>query len=229
MFSIQKVLRGLSMRTWKAMYSAAFAVAAIAVWSAAASTPAKAVACGVGGVVSYDLTITSASGAASCLGYGDGNFAGLNDNPNLTTAFPVGVPDGENFLANAGGWTYLGDLGGTNITGLGGSGPGTWSFTAAGGLDYALGFKAGTGNDSFEWAVFLLTGLAAGLTTGIWDIIGQGGLSHVGLYSHACTVNCTPDGGSGEVPLPGAVWLFGSALAGLGMLSMRRRRTKSTL
>jgi hypothetical protein len=58
---------------------------------------------------------------------------------------------------------------------------------------------------------------------------GSGNTGTIGFTFRDITNNpCTgPDchpGGSGEVPLPGAVWLFGSALAGLGMLGMRRRR-----
>ena len=172
-----------------------------------------AATCGGGAPVSYD--VTSGSGSVSCWGYGNGNIPGANGNPNLVTVQPVGVPNGTNPLT-ANGYTYLGDLGvlaGSSVTGLGASGPGTWSFTALAALDYVLSFKAGTGNQSYEWAAFLLTGLLPGQISGAWDVIASkaGGLSHVGLYSAP-----TP------VPVPGALFLFGTVLA--GALGIRKWR-----
>lgn len=188
-------------------------LACIAVLITTATSAAFAATCGGGAPVSYSLT--SGSGTVSCWGYGDGNLAGVNGNPNLVTVQPLGVPDGTNPLTAAG-YTYLGDLGvlpGTTLTGLGGDGPGTWSFTALASLDYVLTLKAGTGNQSYEWAAFLLTELVPGLISGSWDVIASqaGGLSFVGLYSAP-----TP------VPLPGALFLFGSVLAGL--LGIRKWR-----
>lgn len=195
------------------------------------NTSAHAVACGIGGQLTYDLTITSGSGAASCWGYGNGNLAGLNNNPNLVTTSPAGVPDGTNPIAFVGGYTYLGDLGalaGTTLTGLGATGPGTWSFNAAAGFNYLLGLKAGLGqNDQYEWAVYSLTGLLAGLASGTWQTfpgVNGGGLSHVGLYSSP-SGNPGPNPGPGDTPIPGAVWLMGSVLAvGAGVGKWRKRR-----
>jgi hypothetical protein len=55
------------------------------------------------------------------------------------------------------------------------------------------------------------------------------GFSSAILFGQDCPVGGCPDpvDPPSDVPLPGAVWLFGSALAGLGLLSMRRRRSKS--
>jgi hypothetical protein len=205
----------------------ALAVAAMSL----TNTAANAVACGTGGDLTYDLTITSASGTASCWGFGNGNLSGLNNNPNLVTTSPGGVPNGTNPIAFVGGYTYLGDLGilaSTTLTGVGPQGPGTWSFTASGGFTYLLGLKAGLGqNDQYEWAVYSLTGLLAGLASGSWQTfpgVNAGGLSHVGLYRSSGT---GPDPGPepGQTPIPGAAFLMGSVLAGgAGFGAWRRRR-----
>jgi hypothetical protein len=55
------------------------------------------------------------------------------------------------------------------------------------------------------------------------------GFSSAVLFGQACPDGGCPDDANSPVPLPGAVWLFGSALAGLGFLGMRRRRKRSTL
>ena len=83
---------------------------------------------------------------------------------------------------------------------------GTWTIGALPGYtSFALGLKAATG-----WVVFDL----GGSTTGTWSI--DKNLSHAVLYAKQTTV-----------PLPAAVWLFGSAL--LGMVGIGyRRKTQNT-
>ena len=61
---------------------------------------------------------------------------------------------------------------------------------------------------------YFVYSLAAGETSGTIDFSSLGNaISHVSFYD---TI--------GEVPLPAAVWLFGSALVGVGALGRRRRR-----
>jgi hypothetical protein len=85
---------------------------------------------------------------------------------------------------------------------------GTWFLNSTVFDDYlkvALVFKAGQG-----FSAYLLDGTA---TSGTWDIRGwtRNGLSHASVYVVSA------------VPVPAAVWLFGSGLVGLIGFSWRKR------
>lgn len=85
---------------------------------------------------------------------------------------------------------------------------GTWSLNSTVFDDYlkvALVFKAGQG-----FSAYLLDGTA---TTGTWDITGwtRSGLSHASVYAVSA------------IPIPAAVWLFGSGLIGLIGFSRRKK------
>jgi hypothetical protein len=115
--------------------------------------------------------------------------------------------------------------------------------------DVFVGIKGGNTPD---WAVFYL-GAVAGGTVLTWDWLKkctgnpdnctnyngntgyrleEGAASGITTWGTATEICTGPDCGGGgnppPVPLPGAVWLFGTALAGLGFLGMRRRRAKSS-
>jgi hypothetical protein len=101
---------------------------------------------------------------------------------------------------------------------------GDWTFDAAAaalaGLPLVptmLAVKAGP-----NWFFY---DIVAGVFSGSWDtdLLGDKGTSHLSWYDGAA-----PPTGNNPVPLPGAVWLFGTALAGLGFLGMRRRRAKTS-
>ena len=84
---------------------------------------------------------------------------------------------------------------------------GTWSLNSTIFDDYlkvALVFKAGNG-----FSAYLLDGSA---TSGSWDVQSwtRNGLSHASVYVVSA------------VPIPAAVWLFGSGLVGLITFSRRR-------
>ena len=86
---------------------------------------------------------------------------------------------------------------------------GTWSIGATALYNtFILALKSGEGTLDPDWGAFLLAGLS-----GTWSISGAQALSHGSLYRRLSAV-----------PLPPAVLLFGSALAGLGFLTIRRRR-----
>ena len=60
---------------------------------------------------------------------------------------------------------------------------------------------------------------------GFWTDPTQGSISHVGIYTKV--VNGTPGpgpGGTGEIPEPGTILLFGTGLAGLGLWRMKRNK-----
>ena len=121
------------------------------------------------------------------------------------------------------------------ITAAGG-GSGTWALSWTGtfndpanpldtlpqNFDFVFGLKAGP-----EYAAYLfdnvLIGASPGGASGTYSIVftNPGGqipdLSHISLYGYY-----DPAGGPAYVPVPAAVWLFGSALVGFMTWSRRR-------
>ena len=189
---------------------------ALAAISATTSVQAATVNC-PGTVATTDREFSlNTSGTAVCIGSGTGNINANNDAINLLGY--VSIDKSDNNTA------YVGVNGELSITGTGGL-SGEFSFTpVAGYYNYVLGLKSGNGQLDPDWVAFLLPD---GITSGLWAIItGNQSLSHANLYAQACpTSGCpeTPPEGAGETPIPGAVLLFGSVLAG-GIGVMRRRK-----
>jgi hypothetical protein len=81
-----------------------------------------------------------------------------------------------------------------------------------------LVLKSGNGNGDPDWVSFLISSL-----TGTWNIVspgpGQQTLSHASLYGVRGDNQDPPP----PVPLPPALFLFGTALIGLTVLGRRRR------
>ena len=100
-------------------------------------------------------------------------------------------------------------------------------------MSLALGLKDGNLGDipggKLKWAVFSLAAL-----TGTWSIYKEDGtlsasLSHAVLYGIACPdTGCPqpPNSGSGEVPIPAAIWLLGSVIAGSAGVGRWRRKSR---
>ena len=156
-------------------------------------------------------------------------FDPSDENPStITTAVDA-------FLANQGlpGGAYFGRTGGSGA-GSGGTAPGNYSFSttsANGGLNGTWTFNPGTTGDTAGYISLhagggqhdVLWEIDAGFTIGgpfPWDTsenINGGGnsaaISNFDLFS----------GGPSSVPEPATLTLFGSALAGLGLIRRRRR------
>jgi hypothetical protein len=106
---------------------------------------------------------------------------------------------------------------------------GTWAvanFTNV--LDAMLIVKAGN-----QFAAYFLN---TAFTSGIWGtlglLVGSGqtpNVSHIALYEVACggTTGISCPSNQGTTPLPGAVWLFGTVLAGGAGFGQWRKRRKA--
>jgi hypothetical protein len=148
------------------------------------------------------LTIPDSLGSATCIDSGGGNIGGSDsDFAGYTFLDKFEDPQDDSGAAN-------GAI--TSVTGLGGT-AGTFGFAPPSGYtEFIVLFKSGDAQLDPDWAAF---GIPNGYTGGDWAISSQG-LSHVNLY-----------GKVGEVPLPAAAWLFGSALLGMVGIGYRRRQT----
>lgn len=157
---------------------------------------------GTASTADREFTITTDPGTAICLAYAPGNINGNNDAINQLGYVTIDKSDDNtngiapNALSSSGSLT----------SGLSGD----FSFTApAGYTNFVIAFKSGQGQLNPDWAAFSLHN---GVTSGDWAISGSQALSHVNLYAQV-------------VPVPAAVWLFGSGL--LGLVGVARRKIRN--
>ena len=149
-----------------------------------------------GSIITTDreFTLTTDPGTVICLASAPGNISGNNDAINQLGYVTLDKTDD-----NTSGLFPLLVTATPPTSGL----SGTFSFTApAGYANFVIAFKSGQGILDPDWAAFTLP---AGVTSGSWAISGAQQLSHINLYAQV-------------VPVPAAVWLFGSALGLLGVL-----------
>lgn len=164
-----------------------------------------------------EMTVTAPIGAV-CLGSGTGNLSGNPaDDPvyGLVGSGYVLIDKSDNTTSGTIPNAALSTLTGSMTTGTSGS----FSIAAPGYTNLVVGFHFGEGSPADaalnpDWFAYSLPG---GTTEVDWSILagaGAGsnpGLSHVNLY-----------GSPAPVPVPAAVWLLGSALA--GVVAIRRQR-----
>ena len=115
--------------------------------------------------------------------------------------------------------TFVGVDGEITITGDPNSGHFTLALPA-GYKNFILALKSGSGQLDPDWVAFLL---APGTTEGDWTISSQG-FSHAILYAQLSTENEKVS----ENPIPGALWLFGTVIAGGAGYSRWRKKRKQT-
>jgi hypothetical protein len=150
------------------------------------------------------------------------NFTTPNQNPSSI------VPLVQDFLALEGFTSVMflgraGDsstfVGGDSITLSGGNQSGTFSFSPGTTGDVAafVAIHAGNGQNDGLFAIN-----SPGLS-GTWGTNNGHDLSNFDLFG--CPVSSTTCGTPTRVPEPASLFLFGSALAGLGILRRRRRST----
>ncbi len=154
--------------------------------------------------------------------------SGNNENQNLNTIVAgglFGINTWSEVAASVGAGSTVGPL-----TAGAGTKSGTWSvpdFTNV--LAAMLIVKTGD-----QFAAYLLN---TAFTSGLWSTLGllngksqdQPDLSHLALYETPCggTTGITCPSHQSATPLPGAVWLFGTALAGAAGVGSWRRKRKS--
>ena len=152
---------------------------------------------------------------ANCLASGSGNINGNNDFINQLGYVSIDKSDTDD--------AFVGVDGEISITG----GPNSGHFTLAlpaGYQNFVLALKSGNGQLDPDWAAFLL---APGTTEGDWTISSQG-FSHALLYAQLCTECSTEKENVSENPIPGALWLFGTVIAGGAGYSRWRKKRKQT-
>ena len=144
--------------------------------------------------------------AAVCLAYAAGNLNGNGDAINALGYVTLDKSDDATTGALPGALTFTPPTSGLS---------GTFSINAPGYTSFVLALKSGEGQLDPDWAAFLLP---AGILSGAWEILnGNQALSHANLYGLP-----TP------TPLPGALVLMGTVLAGsYGVGRWRRRPSRS--
>jgi hypothetical protein len=121
-------------------------------------------------------------------------------------------------------------------------GTGTWKWavdtyrTSSAGPPAIVGCTA-AGNPCGSMVTFEFTGTGLGLGSHLLgsvpiffglDIANPPGSSYTGYVAASLYTGTTPPGGPGVVPIPGALWLFGSVLAGGAGIRRWRRKRKAT-
>jgi len=194
---------------YSALRTAAVAFAVVFGSSAYAAT----VSCpGTIGTTDREFGLTT-SVAATCLASGADNINMNNDAINQKGYVNIDKSDTTD--------AFVGVDGEITIT----DGPNFGHFTLAlpaGYKNFVLVLKSGNGQLDPDWAAFLL---AAGTTEGDWTISSQG-FSHANLYAQLCTECSTEKENGPETPIPGALWLFGTVIAGGAGYSRWRKKRK---
>jgi hypothetical protein len=158
-----------------------------------------------------EFGLTTDPVAASCLASGSGNINGNNDFINQLGYVSIDKTGNDD--------AFVGVDGEITITGNSNSGHFTLALPA-GYQNFVLVLKSGNGQLDPDWVAFLL---APGTTEGDWTISDQG-LSHAILYGQLSTENEKVS----ENPIPGALWLFGTVIAGGAGYSRWRKKRKQT-
>ena len=154
---------------------------------------------GTSSTTDREFTVTTDPGTAVCLASDAGNLNGNNDAVNQLGYITLDKTDDTTSGAAPQTLTVTPPTSGLS---------GIFSFTpTAGYTNYVIAFKSGQGQLDSDWAAFTLPN---GVTSGSWEISGNQQLSHALLYAQV-------------VPVPAAVWLFGSGLLGLVGVARRRR------
>ena len=185
------------------------------------SVYAATVSCpGTAATTDREFTLTTAV-AATCLAFGAGNIDGNGDAINSLGYLTVDKSD--NTTAYVG---IDGEI--TSLTGVSGL-SGHFTITdPAGYKNFVFALKSGEGRLDPDWVAFLL---APGTTSGDWAItVGSQTLSHANLYAQACGDAGCPANEIGHTPIPGALWLFGTVIAGgTGFGRWRKKRNIRSL
>lgn len=164
---------------------------------------------GLNGLTTF--TFNSVQDQAITFNFG-ANAALFDVSNSATNTANAGAISQDGFGSFEYGFNYIGGNGGSNPF----TGPLTFTLTGAG-LTLASFAEQSTIPPGNTTAFFAL------------DIIsGQGGVGNTGVVD-CCVGQPTPFDVPGETPIPGAVWLFGTGLAGLYALNRRRKAKKNTL
>ncbi|MEZ5564756.1 MAG: hypothetical protein R3F24_04230 [Gammaproteobacteria bacterium] len=163
--------------------------------SIASAAPVSVMCPGTASTADREFTITTDPGSAVCLASAPGNLNGNSDAINALGYITLDKTDDLTTGALPQSLTATPPTGGLS---------GTFSINAPGYTNLVIAFKSGQGTLDPDWAAFTLPD---GVTSGTWAISGQQALSHANLYGQV-------------VPVPAAVWLFGSAI---GLLGLARR------
>ena len=199
-------------------YSALRAAVLAAVMFGSSALAATVSCPGTAATTDREFGLTTAV-AATCLSIsGSGNINGNGDAINNfsfdgATFLTVDKSDTDN--------TFVGVDGEITITGDPNSGHFTLALPA-GYKNFILALKSGSGTLDPDWVAFLL---APGTTEGDWTISSQG-FSHAILYAQLSPANENVN--VSENPIPGALWLFGTVIAGGAGYSRWRKKRKQT-
>ena len=199
-------------------YSALRAAVLAAVMFGSSAFAATVSCPGTAATTDREFGLTTAV-AATCLTIsGSGN---INGNGDAINNFSF---DGATFLTvdkSDTDDTFVGVDGEITITGDPNSGHFTLALPA-GYKNFILALKSGSGQLDPDWVAFLL---APGTTEGDWTISSQG-FSHAILYAQLSPENENVN--VSENPIPGALWLFGTVIAGGAGYSRWRKKRKQT-